>query len=254
MFLDIVSFLPLTLLAVLVLLVLAGKSEPDVKRERPAALYLGVISLVGVIFLLGATFFVANGLVELTDTEPTGFSFSTRGEEVGPDEFLDGDFGQNRPRRIGDDFGRNVNHDDDVSQIIGGLIMGALAFAVIRFHAPKLQDLADNSDGPGARIYARHLYVVCGVTLLTAVGAAGAAIYGVYGMIAPDTASAGDVTDSLRSLLSAAALALVAAYLFRQHWQRSEDLAAVAVAVESEAAVVVPAKAARVRKAAPPKE
>jgi hypothetical protein len=240
--------LPLILLLAGTLLAIAGKSEPDPKRERPAALYLSVATLIGVVLLFVATFLTANGLVELTDTEPTGFSFESKGIQIAPDGSQ-----RIRPRLIGDDFGRQVNHDDDVSQVIGGLIVAAIALALLRFHDPKLQDLADNSDGPGARVYARHLYILCGVSLVTALGAAGFTLYGVYGIVAPDTSGAGEVTDGLRAFLSAAAVAAVAALVYRRAWQRSEDLAAVAAAPPETVVVVAPAPAKRaVKKAAPP--
>jgi hypothetical protein len=90
---------------------------------------------------------------------------------------------------------------------------------------------------------------VSGITLLTALAAAGTALYSVYGMIAPDTAGAGRVPDALRSFITALALATVSGLLFREAWSKSDDLAAI-VDVEPAPAK----KAARTRKAAPPKE
>jgi hypothetical protein len=249
--------LPFLLIVGLTLLVLAGKNEPDERRERPAALYLSFMTLIGVLLLLTATFLTVNGLVELTDTTPTSRFISTSDDvtiRVGP-----------RGRIVEPpSFSSDVNHDDDVSQVIGGLIVGAIALALLRFHRPKLQDLADNSTGPGARVHSRLLYIVCGATLLTALAAAGSAVYGVYGMVAPDTAGAGEVTDALRALITAAAVAAVAALLFRAAWDNAEDLAAIGrptegfVAAPAETVIVeepvVAKKAARPRKAAPPKE
>lgn len=246
---------PFVLIVAVVLLALAGKSEDDPRRERPAALYLSALTLVGVLMVLAGTFLAVNGLVELTDTKPSGWTSYSEAIEVRPDF----EFGQ-RGRRVQPlpPIQRpGANHDDDVSQLIGGLIVGAIGVALLRFHVPKLQDLADNSDGAGARVYSRLLYVVCGVALLTGLGAAGTALYSVYAMIAPDTAGAGEVTDGLRSLITALAVATVAWALFREAWAKSEDLAAVAapdIVVVEEPAPTVVKRVRAPRKATPPDE
>lgn len=249
---------PFLLIVAVVLLALAGKSEDDPRRERPAALYLSTLTLVGVLAVLAGTFLAVNGLVELTDTKPSGWTSYSERIEVGG-EFEFGPDMRQRGRRLQPlpPVARpGANHDDDVSQLIGGLIVGAVGLALLRFHVPKLQDLADNSEGPGARVYSRLLYIVSGVALLTGLGAAGSALYAVYGMIAPDTAGAGEVTDALRALITALAVATVAWALFREAWSKSEDLAA--VAAPDDAVTVTEAitanKAPRARKAAPPKE
>ncbi len=260
--------LPLVLIVGALLLALAGKSEPDPKRERPAALYLAVATLVGVVLFLGATWLTANGLVELTDTDSNrGFSYSVTGESSGaawsdhppgkiPEELFNRPGLRQRADYVFETNRGGTNHDDDVSQVVGGVILGALAFAIVRFHQPKLQELADDSDGPGARIYSRHLYIVCGATLLTALTAAGTTVYGIYGMVAPDTAGAGEVTDAFRMVLSTAALAAVATLIFNRNWTRAEDLAAVARPpigfAPAPPAKAAPAKKAAAKKAAPP--
>lgn len=244
--------LPFLLVVALVLLALAGKNEVDPRRERPAALYLSAMTLLGLLGLLTATYLVAHGLVELTDTTPTTFGVESR-QVISSDED-----GFSFSSRDNDHFGSeaqfaHVNHDDDVSGVVGGVIVGAIALALLWFHVPKLQDLADNSTGPGARVYSRLLYVVCGLALFVGLAAAGTAVYAVYGMVAPDTAGAGEVTDALRNFLAAAAVAAVAALLFQRSWGRSEDLAAVgtaAVVVEEEP----PPVPRRPRRAAPPPE
>jgi hypothetical protein len=222
--------LPLVLLVGLLIAVLAGRSEPDPRRERPEAIYLSVVTFLGVGLLLAATWLTASGLMALTDTrgEAAGW-FGGSGTSI---EIAPVPRGRIAPRPLNPFEASKIsygdrNHDNDVSQVIGGLIAGALALGLLRFFSPKLQDLGDNSEGPGARIYARLLYLLCGTTLIVALGAAATAVYSVFGMIAPDTAGVGGVTDAVRSLLSAAALAVVAGYLFRRCWTRSEDLAAV---------------------------
>jgi hypothetical protein len=239
--------LPFILTVAVVLLVLAGKNEADPKRERPAALYLSAMVLLGVAGLLTASYLTVHGLVELTDSTPTSFGIESR-QVITSDE--DGfSFNQGSSSQS---FG-HVNHDDDVSGVVGGVIVGAIALALLWFHVPKLQDLADNSTGPGARIYSRFLYVLCGLTLVVGLAAAGTAIYAVYGMLAPDTAGAGEVTDALRNFIAAAAVTAVAAALFQRSWGASEDLAAVGaevVVVEEEP----PPAPRRPRRAAPPPE
>jgi hypothetical protein len=192
-----------------------------------------------------------HGLVELTDSTPTSFGVESR-QIIASDE--DGfNFNQGRQFEPSRSFS-HVNHDDDVSGVVGGVIVGAIALALLWFHVPKLRDLADNSSGPGARIYARFLYLLCGLTLITGLAAAGTAIYAVYGMLAPDTAGAGEASDALRNFIAAAAVTAVAAALFQRSWGASEDLAAVGaevVVVEEESPPPAPR---RPRRAAPPPE
>ena len=210
--------LPLVLIVVVVLLVLAGKSEADPRRERPATLYLSAMTLLGVLGALTATYLVVHGLVELTDTSPTSTTVGVRS-----------DLFEDRGPRFGTSFDEtSVNHDDDVSSAIGGLILGVIAAALLWFHVPRLRDLADNSHGPGARIYARLLYVVSAITLLVGLTAAGMAIYALYGIIAPDTAGTDTASEGLRNFITAAALTAAAAALFQRTWTASEDLAAIA--------------------------
>jgi hypothetical protein len=206
--------LPLALIIGLVLLALAGKSEPDPTRERPTALYFSVVTLIGVLLLLAAAWLTANGLVELTDTKPT-HAFSGNRIEIRGDSV----FSSN--------YGAQVNHDDDISQVIGGLIAGAIAAGILWFHLPKLEQDADDSTGPGARVYARVLYFIWGAALIVGLAAAGATVFSVYGLIAPDTAGVGAATDALRTLLSSGAVAAAAGYIFLRAWKRSEDLAAI---------------------------
>lgn len=211
--------LPLVLIVGLLLLALSGKSEPDPTRERPMALYLSVVTFIGVLLLLAATWLTVNGLVELTDTSPTDAFSSRTTIRVGPNEsFGSGSFSP---------YSGRVNHDDDISQVIGGLIAGAIAAAILWFHLPKFEKDVDDSTGPGARVYSRVLFFICGAALLTGLAAAGTGVYSIYGMIAPDTAGAGEVTDALRTFLSSLALAAAAAYIYQRAWKRSEDLAAV---------------------------
>jgi hypothetical protein len=246
--------LPLILLVGLLLLGLAGKHEPDPLRERPITLYLSVVTLIGVLMLFAATFFVANGLVHLTDSSPSFGNFSTsRSITITSSGESEGGFEEYRP---------SANHDDDISQVVGGVIIGALAAAVLWFHVPRLQRTADDSEGPGARVFARVLLFICGAALVTGLTAAGFAAYSVYGMIAPDTAGSGGTSDALRTFVPVVVLAAVAAYVFQRAWRRTEDLNAVAraatVLVETVPAPEPPPAPTRARratkKAAPPTE
>jgi hypothetical protein len=214
---------PFALLIGLLLLGLSGKSEPDPTRERPTALYFSVVTLIGALMLLGATYLTVNGLVELTNTAPTeGFAKSSVTLRAGPRNPFD-----QGSSSFSSSYGSKANHDDDISQVIGGLIAGAIAAGLLWFHLPKLQKDLDDSHGPGARVYSRVLYLICGAALLTGLAAAAAAVFAVYGMIAPDTAGVGATTDALRSFISSGALAVAAVFVFSRAWSRSEDLASV---------------------------
>ena len=213
---------PIVVLIGVLLLGLSGKSEPDPTRERPTALYLSLGTFFGVLLLLAATYLTVNGLVELTNTQANeGFAQAQVTVRGGPKGIFD------NPDTSFSSSTSHANHDDDISQVIGGLIAGAIAAGLLWFHLPKLEQDADNSTGPGARVYARVYYFICGAALLVGLGAAGAAIFAVYGMIAPDTAGVGATTDALRSFISSGALAAASAYIFLRTWKRSEDLIAI---------------------------
>ncbi len=176
---------PLILIVGLVLLVLAGSNEPGDLRERPAMLYLAFMTLTGVLLLLFATVLAMTGLVHLTASHNGA-----------------------------------LNHDADVSQVIVGLIAGAAALAVLRFHVPKLERDAADSAGPARRIFARVLSIVCAAAALTGLAAAAGCLYSVYGIVAPNTAGVGQRADAVRSFIAAAVVATIAGYVFVQAWRR----------------------------------
>jgi hypothetical protein len=172
---------PLILIVGVVLLVLAGTNDVGELREHPAALYLAFMTLTGVLLLLFATFLTTHGLTHL--------------------------------------MGGSVNHDSDVSQVVVGVIGGAVAAAVLWFHLPKLHATA------GTRIYTHVLYTVCVAAVLTGLAAAASTLYAIYGMVAPDTAGFDVFTDGLRSFIASAVLAVTAGLVFWQAWQRSTEAA-----------------------------
>lgn len=181
MFIALFGF-PLVLICGVVLLLLTGTNDLGDLRENPATLYASFMTLTGVLLLLFATFLAAHGLTHLGG-------------------------------------GGAVNHDQDVSQAVVGVIAAAVAIGLLRFHLPKLQDADDK------QMYAHVVHIVCGAALLTGVAAAGSAAYALYAMVAPETSGVGAFTDGLRSFIASAALAAMAGYVFAQGWKRSAEAA-----------------------------
>ncbi len=263
-----VGFLPLLVVAVLLIALFSGRSEPDPDRERPTALYLSIASFVAVLFVLGATFAVSTGLANLTDSSSGGgwFAYSEEGSidtSQGdyapiPSEFEPATTIPNYDEVISESRGNfNANHDDDVSMIVLGLIFGVLAVAVHRFHFPPLQRLAKSSSGPGATVFARYVYAVAFVAMLAAVVTTGIVAFAICQAIAPDTFGVDSIAEALRMLGANAAFAIVALLIFRYHWRQAPVGASERpigfAPPPSEPAKRAPAKkAAATKKASPP--
>ena len=220
---------PLLIVVVALVALFSGRSEDDPNRERPLALYLSVAGLLGVVLLLAGTYMTLSGVVGLTD----GQSGSARGFSFTSSKNSTVEFAPVPPRSLRklapggawSAYPGRSNHDDDVARILTGLIVTAIGFGVVRFHSPKLRQLTEGSNGPGARVASRYFYAVCFVSMLTAIGAAGAAVYAAAGWIAPDTLGFGSHFDGLRTLIVTGVLAIVALVIFRREWGHAEALA-----------------------------
>ncbi|MEY2470260.1 MAG: hypothetical protein QOF21_2958, partial [Actinomycetota bacterium] len=225
MFFGVFEIIPLLVIGGVLVALFAGRSEPDPDRERPTALYLSIVSFFAVLFLLGASLAVATGLMGLTSDDSGGWSSYGRTTiEVAPTPFDEESgsvtFEPGPNEKVS--FGRyRANHDDDVSTLVTGLIVGLLAAGVFRSFFGKARALGASSSGPGARVLARYCYAVCGVTLLGALGGAGVAIRSLFGVIAPDTFDAGSNAQSARVLAVSAVFAIAAYALFRLHSQQA---------------------------------
>ena len=235
--------LPFLIIAIALIALLSGKAEPDPAHERPRALYLTAISYVAVLIALSASFFIVQGLVGFTGAGSSqSVSISGGGFEGGFQDY-----------RV------DRNHDGDVAAIAGGLIAGALAVGLLAFHLPKLRAYEATPSGPGARVYARYLYLVCFAAALVGVSVVGAALYQLLAALAPDTLGNGDRGDAFRNVAKGLGFALVPGFLALRHWLAAEDLQAArrsALVIETaervEEPVADPASPVRARKATPP--
>jgi len=239
-FFGVFEIIPLIIVGGVLVALFAGRSEPDPDRERPTSLYLSIVSFFGVLFLLGATLAVTTGLVGLT-ADSDSYSVS----EGSFTEYRSGPFVEER--RSTDDYvisRGGGNHDDDVSTLATGLIIGVLALGVFRSFFGKIRLLGADSNGPGARVLARYCYAVCFVTLIGALAATGVAIHAVLGIVSPDTFDAGSNAASARMLAQAAVSALVAYALFTLHSGQAQRLAGPARAVGFAPVVAAPPTAA----------
>lgn len=206
--------LPFLILAVFLLLVISGKSEPDPLHERPRAIYLAALSYIAALILMSAGFFLVTGLVGFTgDGSSQTISISGGGSSSNGGSFT-----------TYDDYKVTRNHDSDVAGIVGGLIAGAIAVGLLAFNTPKLRDYEQTPETPGARVYARYLYLVCFAATLVGLAAIGAAVYQLIAAIAPDTLGNGSTGDSMRNVASSLGFALVPGFLFLRLWSAATDL------------------------------
>jgi len=251
------SLFPIALLALLVIVVLSGRHEPDPTRERPQAIYLAAACFVGLVTLLAALVVVVVALVGLTGnghwssypsysesrsaevpaSPPDGFAGDGNAPSFGsPPRFGNGanapsPFLRRVPPRSGPSWeqlarpSRQGQRNRDIAMAVRGAIVAVLALGLLVFHDPKLTRVVAASPGPAARVGAKYLYLVCFVTALIMLGAGTVALFSVFAAAAPGVAGVASRANALRHVASAGVLAAGAALVFVRHWRRSTMLA-----------------------------
>lgn len=187
------SFLLLALLAILVVLVVANRADPDVTGRRPLAVYFFGVSFLALFATLFGSFAVVLGLVQLIGHH-TGFSESPALHPVG----------------------------DAVARvaIVSGIItLVALAVLVVHIRrALEVSGRADPRTGPLGRVAQSYVATVSFVAVLVTSAASVFVLYQLVRIIAPGVFQVtGTRVESLRPLLAAAYLALAALAILVLH-------------------------------------
>jgi len=211
---EILGFLPLiVVLAIVAVVILGDRKEPDPQRDRPLAVYLGTACFVGVAMLLMSVFVVVTGATSITEGAR--------------------------------------NHDEDVTGLVSGLIVAALAAGVVRFHLPQLKSVSDSPNG--LRVFTRYVYITSFLALLVALGTAATAAFAVYGTVAPETANYDSWADAFRQLISMGVMAAASGLVLQWHWRQATELRAAETSAGAEVEPEPIAPPTPVRKRAPAK-
>jgi heme/copper-type cytochrome/quinol oxidase subunit 2 len=181
---------PLGVLVLAVIILAAGRGEPDTSGRRAFAVYLAAVNFVAIFTLVFASFAAVQSLADLV---------------------VDG-----------------KSEDAAVRGAVqAGLIVGAAVVALV-FHARRRRELQAGDEfergGPAWRIDRAYLYAVCFVAVLVALFALGVGAYGVFRTLAPGVT--GEFTprhlerqEGVAQLVSQAWLGLVALYVFVRAWR-----------------------------------
>jgi hypothetical protein len=202
--LGFIGFLfPLAFLALLVLVigaVVGSKGDPDTTGRRPYAIYLAIVTFVGLTMTLGAAFAV---LKSLTDTVLVG------GSSVDcPPEFVE----CGGPLGGGAGGGR---------EIITSLLILAVAVALTYLHGRKLLELRalePGSSSAAARVLLVFAYAVCFLAVFVLLGAVVAAVTALVDVVDPQGGFSGGRDQAFSTLITGLAFGALTGGLFRWVW------------------------------------
>ncbi|HKF91006.1 MAG TPA: DUF5671 domain-containing protein [Acidimicrobiia bacterium] len=181
---------PVGVLVLAVIILAAGRGEPDTTGRRAFAVYLAAVNFVAIFTLVFGSFAAVQSLADLV---------------------VDG--------RSEDAAVRGA--------VQAGLIVGA-AVVVLVFHARRRRELqADDvfeRGGPAWRIDRAYLYAVCFVAVLVALFALGVGAYGVFRTLAPGVTGVFtprhlERQEGVAQLISLVWLGLAALYVFLRAWR-----------------------------------
>lgn len=194
---------PLAFLALLVLVIGAvagGKGDPDTTGRRPYAIYLAVVTFVGLTMTLGAAFAFVKSV---TDTVLVG------GSPVDcPPEFME----------CGGPIGGGAGGG---REIITSLLILAVAVALTYLHGQKLLELRTlepGSSSAAARVLSVFAYAVCFLAVVVFLGALVAVVTSLVDVIDPQGGFSGGRDQAFSTLITSLALGALTGFLFRYVW------------------------------------
>lgn len=206
--LGFIGFLfPLLFIALIVLVIAAiagGRGEPDPSGRRPYAIYLSLVTFVGLMTTIGAAVATVKAI---TDSIFVGGS----GPECPPD-FVECGFGG--------------GGGSGIREILMALLILAAAGALTYLHGTKLLELRaiePGSSSQAARVLQVFAYSVCFITVFFALGAVVAAVNALIDAIDPQGGFGGfggGRDGALSTLLTSVVTAAGAGFLFRNTWTK----------------------------------
>jgi hypothetical protein len=181
---------PLGVLVLAVIILAAGRGEPDTTGRRAFAVYLGAVNFVAVFTLVFASFATVQSLASLV---------------------VDG-----------------TDEDVAVRAAVQAALIVAAAVIVLVFHSRRRRELRAESEfvagAPAWRIDRAYLYAVCFVAVLVALFALGAGAYGAFRVLAPGVTSEfvsrhHERQEGVAQLIPQIWLGLAALYVFVRAWR-----------------------------------
>jgi hypothetical protein len=183
---------PVGVLVLAVIILAAGRGEPDTTGRRAFTVYLSAVNFIAIFTLVFASFAAVQSLATLV---------------------VDG--------RSEDAAVRGA--------VQAGLIAGA-AVVVLVFHARRRRELRAGAEfeagGPAWRIDRAYLYAVCFVAVLVALFALGVGAYGAFRTLAPGVTEEAvtrhlERQEGVAQLVSQFWLGLTALYVFLRAWREA---------------------------------
>lgn len=183
---------PVGVLVLAVIILAAGRGEPDTTGRRAFTVYLSAVNFIAIFTLVFASFAAVQSLATLV---------------------VDG--------RSEDAAVRGA--------VQAGLIAGA-AVVVLVFHARRRRELRAGAEfeagGPAWRIDRAYLYAVCFVAVLVALFALGVGAYGAFRTLAPGVTEEAvtrhlERQEGVAQLVSQVWLGLTALYVFLRAWREA---------------------------------
>ena len=202
--LGFIGFLfPLLFIALIVLVVAAvagGRGEPDTSGRRPYAIYLSLVTFVGLMSSLGSAFAFVKAIFD---------TLFVSGSNNCPPGFPDCEgFGMGG----GGGGGREV--------LTAVLILAASA-ALTYLHGKRLLELRllePGSSSPAARVIQVFAYAVCFTMAFAVLGTVVAAATALVEAVDPQGGFGGGRDQALSTLLTSVAIGGLAAWIFRYSW------------------------------------
>lgn len=209
---------PLAVLGVIVLAILAlsGRSEPDLRGDRPYVLYLSLVSFVALFTLLFAVVdLAATASDTLIDTDEVRLEC-----ELGTS-----------PQECFGDFESALGGEQRTRDAINSGAVALVAGGVLLFHRGRSRSLVVDSGftgSPGARTFTAYLYSVAFVALAIVIVAMAIALPALVRAIAPGITALGSTSAERDRALSDLVPALVAAggaaVIYLTHWRAADRL------------------------------
>lgn len=177
-------------LVLAVIMLAAGRGEPDTTGRRAFTVYLGAVNFVAVFTLVFASFAAVRSLATLV---------------------VDG-----------------RNEDAAVRGTVQAGLVAAAAVIVLVFHSHRRRDLRGESEfaagSPAWRIDRAYLYAVCFVAVLVALFALGAGAYGGFRVLAPGVTAEfvshhHERQEGVAQLIPQIWLGLAALFVFVRAWR-----------------------------------